>query len=111
MRKEKLRFAKRRAAREQRARHQRAFGHRAYDGAHVEPAAQSLFELAARRRRVGFVDLGEVKVEARLTTTDADVLNAAVRDRTPVDVVVIPVGTDDEGNEIVSYAFAIAQGA
>jgi uncharacterized OB-fold protein len=55
---------------------------------------------------VGFVDLGEVKVEARLTTVDADVLNAAVTGRTMMDLVVVPVGTDDDGNEIVSYAFA-----
>lgn len=60
---------------------------------------------------VGFVDLGEVKVEARLTTTDPDVLNAAVRDRTPVDLVVVPVGADADGNEIVSFAFAVTQEA
>jgi len=57
---------------------------------------------------VGFVDLGEVKVEARLTTTDADVLDAAVRNRTALEVVVVPVGTDDDGNEIVSFAFTPA---
>ena len=60
---------------------------------------------------VGFVDLGDVKVEARLTTTDPDVLNAAVRDNTPLDLVVVPVGTDDDGNEIVSYAFTVVKEA
>lgn len=54
---------------------------------------------------VGFVDLGEVKVEARLTTADVDVLNAAVREHTPLELVVVPIGTDPDGNEIVSYAF------
>ena len=57
---------------------------------------------------VGFVDLGEVKVEARLTTTDADVLNAAVTNRAELEMVVLPIGTDDDGNEIVSFAFAPA---
>lgn len=60
---------------------------------------------------VGFVDLGEVKVEARLTTTDADVLDAAVKNRAELEVVVQPVGTDDDGNEIVSYAFTLVKGA
>jgi uncharacterized OB-fold protein len=56
---------------------------------------------------VGFVDLGEVKVEARLTTTDPEVLNAAVTDGTELEVVVLPVGTDGDGNEVVSFAFAL----
>jgi uncharacterized protein len=60
---------------------------------------------------VGFVDLGEVKVEARLTTTDADVLNAAVTDRAELEMVVLPIGTDDDGNEIVSFAFTPASPA
>src|SRR4051794_13058755 len=60
---------------------------------------------------VGFVDLGEVKVEARLTTTDAAVLHAAVREHTPMDLVVVPVGADDDGNEIVSYAFTLVKEA
>jgi uncharacterized protein len=54
---------------------------------------------------VGFVDLGEVKVEARLTTTEADVLNAAVTNHAELELVVLPIGTDDDGNEIVSFAF------
>ena len=57
---------------------------------------------------VGFVDLGEVKVEARLTTIDPEVLNAAVRDHTELELVFLPVGTDGDGNEIVSFAFAPA---
>ena len=57
---------------------------------------------------VGFVDLGEVKVEARLTTTDADVHNAAVTNRAELEMVVLPIGTDDDGNEIVSFAFTPA---
>ena len=55
---------------------------------------------------VGFVDLGEVKVEARLTTTDPEVLNAAVKDRTALELVFLPVGTDGDGNEVVSFAFS-----
>jgi len=60
---------------------------------------------------VGFVDLGEVKVEARLTTTDPEVLNAAVKDRTALELVFLPVGTDGDGNEVVSFAFAPAESA
>jgi uncharacterized OB-fold protein len=56
---------------------------------------------------VGFVDLGEVKVEARLTTTDPEALNAAVTDRTALELVFLPVGTDGDGNEVVSFAFAL----
>jgi uncharacterized OB-fold protein len=60
---------------------------------------------------VGFVDLGEVKVEARLTTTDPEVLNAAVKDRTALELVFLPVGTDGDGNEVVSFAFSPAESA
>ena len=57
---------------------------------------------------VGFVDLGEVKVEARLTTIDPEVLNAAVKDGTALELVFLPVGTDGDGNEVVSFGFAPA---
>jgi uncharacterized OB-fold protein len=59
---------------------------------------------------VGFVELGDVKVEAHLTTTDPAVLNAAVADGTEMELVVVPLGTDAEGNEVVTFAFAPVNG-
>jgi uncharacterized OB-fold protein len=52
---------------------------------------------------VGYVDLGgAIRVEGRLTEGDP----AKLRIGMEVDLVVIPFGTDDEGDEIVNYAFA-----
>src|SRR5262245_3038413 len=51
---------------------------------------------------VGYVELpGEVKVETRLTEADPDVLRAGLE----MELRVVPFRTDDEGNEIVTFAF------
>lgn len=51
---------------------------------------------------VGYVELpGEVKVETRLTTTDP----AALAPGTEMELVLVPFRTDDEGNEVVTFAF------
>jgi uncharacterized OB-fold protein len=51
---------------------------------------------------VGFVELGgEVKVEARLTETDPAVLAHGME----VELVIVPFRTDDDGNEVVTFAF------
>jgi uncharacterized protein len=49
---------------------------------------------------VGFIDLGDVKVEARLTESDPDVLRAGME----MELVVVPFRTDD-ANEVVTFAF------
>jgi uncharacterized OB-fold protein len=52
---------------------------------------------------VGYVELpGEVKVESRLTVCDPDVLVHGMQ----MELVVVPFGTDDEGNDVVTFAFA-----
>ena len=51
---------------------------------------------------VGFVELpGEVKVEARLTETDPAVLTPGM----DMELVLVPFRTDDDGNEVVTFAF------
>lgn len=51
---------------------------------------------------VGYVDLGgEVKVEARLTEADPDALAAGME----MELVLVPFRTDDEGNEVMTFAF------
>jgi uncharacterized protein len=50
---------------------------------------------------LGYVDLDEVKVEARLTEADA----ARLAHGMGVELTVVPVHTDDDGNEVVSFAF------
>jgi uncharacterized protein len=50
---------------------------------------------------VGYIDLGDIKVEARLTTADPDVLRIGM----PVEMVLIPFTTDDAGNDVVTFAF------
>ena len=50
---------------------------------------------------VGFVELGDVKVESRLTENDADALQQGME----MELVVIPFSTDDDGNEVVTFAF------
>jgi uncharacterized OB-fold protein len=51
---------------------------------------------------VGYVELpGEVKVETRLTETDPAVLLHG----TEMELTVVPFGTDDDGNEVVTFAF------
>jgi uncharacterized protein len=51
---------------------------------------------------IGYVDLGDVKVESHLTTADPDVL----RDGMEMELRIVPFRTDDDGNEVVTFAFA-----
>jgi uncharacterized OB-fold protein len=52
---------------------------------------------------VGYVELdGQVKVEARLTTADPDRLKIGM----PMRLVVIGLGRDEAGEELVTFAFA-----
>lgn len=56
---------------------------------------------------VGYVELpGQVKVEARLTVADPDQLTVGME----MEMVLDPIGTDDDGNEIVTFAFAPVNG-
>lgn len=51
---------------------------------------------------VGYVELaGEVKVETRLTEADPDALTTGME----MELVLVPFRTDDEGNEVVTFAF------
>ena len=50
---------------------------------------------------VGYVDLGDVKVESRLTEHDA----AKLQHGMAMELVVVPFRTDDDGNEVVTFAF------
>ena len=51
---------------------------------------------------VGYVELpGEVKVEARLTEADPDALRTGME----MELVLVPFRTDDDGNEVVTFAF------
>ena len=51
---------------------------------------------------VGYVELdGVVKVETRLTESDPDVLRQGME----MELVLVPFRTDDDGNEVVTYAF------
>ena len=51
---------------------------------------------------VGFVELGdEVKVESRLTESDPEVLATGMQ----MELVLVPLRTDDDGNEVVTFAF------
>jgi uncharacterized protein len=55
---------------------------------------------------VGYVELpGEVKVETRLTEADPDVLRTGME----MELTIVPFGTDDEGNDIVTFAFGPVQ--
>ncbi len=51
---------------------------------------------------VGYVDLGDVRVEGRLTESDP----AKLRIGMEMELTLIPFGTDEEGNELLNYAFA-----
>lgn len=52
---------------------------------------------------VGYIELpGEVKVEARLTEADPEKLKIGMA----MEMVIIPLATDEMGNEIVTFAFA-----
>ena len=51
---------------------------------------------------VGMVELdGEVRVEARLTEADPEVLRIGME----VELVIVPFREDEDGTEIVTYAF------
>jgi uncharacterized OB-fold protein len=51
---------------------------------------------------VGYVELpGEVKVESRLTESDA----AKLANGMEMELVIVPFRTDDDGNEVVTFAF------
>lgn len=51
---------------------------------------------------VGYVELpGEVKVETRLTESDPDVLVFGME----MELVLVPFRTDDDGNDVVTFAF------
>jgi uncharacterized OB-fold protein len=51
---------------------------------------------------VGYVELpGEVKVESRLTENDPAVLVAGME----MELTLVPFRTDDDGNEVVTFAF------
>jgi uncharacterized OB-fold protein len=51
---------------------------------------------------IGYVELGgEVKVEARLTVADPGALAHGME----MELVVVPLRTDDDGNEVVTFAF------
>jgi uncharacterized protein len=55
---------------------------------------------------VGYVELGgEVKVEARLTEADPDTLKVGKE----LELVLVPFRTDDDGNEVVTFAFRPAE--
>lgn len=51
---------------------------------------------------VGYVDLGAVLVEARLTESDPEKLRIGA----PVELVLEPFRTDSEGTDVVTFAFA-----
>ncbi len=50
---------------------------------------------------VGYVDLGDVKVEARLTESDPERLRHGME----MELVLVPFRTDDDGNDVVTFAF------
>jgi uncharacterized OB-fold protein len=51
---------------------------------------------------VGYVELpGEVKVESRLTESDP----AKLANGMEMELVIVPLRTDDDGNEVVTFAF------
>jgi len=52
---------------------------------------------------VGYVEIhDEVKVETRLTTADKDLLKIGME----MELKFIPAYTDDDGNEVITFAFA-----
>jgi uncharacterized OB-fold protein len=48
---------------------------------------------------IGYVDLGDVKVETRLTETDG------LQPGMEMQLVLVPFRADDEGNDVVTFAF------
>jgi uncharacterized OB-fold protein len=57
---------------------------------------------------VGYVELGgEIRVEARLTESDPERLAHGME----VELVIVPFRTDDDGNDVVTFAFRPVDGA
>ena len=57
---------------------------------------------------VGYVELpGQVKVEARLTEADPSKLRIGME----MELVVVPLTTDADGNEVVTFGFAPIEGS
>jgi uncharacterized OB-fold protein len=54
---------------------------------------------------IGYVDLGDVKVEARLTESDPDGLQTGA----DMELVIVPFRRDDDGNDVMTFAFAPAR--
>jgi uncharacterized OB-fold protein len=50
---------------------------------------------------IGWVDLGQVMIESRLTESDPAKLEFGMS----VQLVIVPFCTDDDGNDVVSFAF------
>jgi uncharacterized OB-fold protein len=56
-----------------------------------------------QRYGVGYIDLGDsVRVESRLTESDPGGLRIGME----MELRIVPFGTDDEGNELINFAFA-----
>ncbi|NDE59577.1 MAG: DNA-binding protein, partial [Acidimicrobiia bacterium] len=52
---------------------------------------------------VGYVELpGELKIESRLTEADPEKLKIGME----MELVIVPLSTDANGNEVVTFAFA-----
>ena len=51
---------------------------------------------------IGYVDLGDVKVETHLTESDPDELQTGE----DMELVIVPFRTDGDGNEVMTFAFA-----
>ena len=74
-----------------------------------EPYASGETAETFRPYGVGLVQLGdEVRVEARLTESDPQVLDFGME----VELAIVPFRTDDDGTEVMTYAFTpIHQGS
>ncbi|HEY3834365.1 MAG TPA: OB-fold domain-containing protein [Acidimicrobiia bacterium] len=54
---------------------------------------------------VGYIDLGDVKVESRLSTADP----AALEHGMTMELTLVPSHTDSDGNDVITFAFAPAE--
>ena len=67
-----------------------------------EPYASGETSATFRPYGVGLVQLGdEVRVEARLTESDPQALDFGME----VELAIVPFRTDDDGTEVMTYAF------
>jgi uncharacterized OB-fold protein len=67
-----------------------------------EPYASGETPATFRPYGVGMVQLGdEVRVEARLTEVDPDILHIGME----MELDIVPFRVDDDGTEVVTYAF------